>query len=69
MSCNKVSLNIELIEDGKFDLDDEYIILKQSDWNIIEYWLKICDRSGVLEEEFKSIKDVTTWPLTMRRHA
>ena len=69
MPCDKLNLSIEILEDDQFDIDADYIILRQEDWNVIEYWLKICKKSGLLEEDFSNIKEVITWPLNMRRHA
>lgn len=68
MCCAKLSLTIDFIDDDKFDIDGDFVILRQEDWNIIEYYLKVSKRAGVLEEEFSKIEDVTTWPMNMRHH-
>lgn len=61
-------LDIELLADRDFDETDDYVILRASEWRVVEDWLKLCKKAGVLEDAYEHILNTTIWPLTVRPH-
>ena len=61
------TLKIGLIEDVNMNLDDDYVIMLQRDWNVMLDFLKLCKRAGVLEKQYERLIDTTVWPLDMKQ--
>ncbi len=61
-------LDVELIEDKEFHTDEEFVILLANEWRVVESWLKICKKAGVLEDDYECVLNTTIWPLSVRPH-